>query len=73
MVWDRPATCSSQARAGLSKQLVGILGAPFRLVCQGEVDALRRLLADRLGWDFDVSELGGLEEDDEDAPVVVQL
>ena len=51
----------------------GDIVAPLRLVRQGEVDALRRLLADRLGWDFDISELGGLEEDDEDAPVVVQL
>jgi hypothetical protein len=37
------------------------------------VDALRQLLAQRLGWDFDVRELGGGGSDDEDAPVVVQL
>ena len=42
-----------------------------RLLRQAEVDALRRLLSERLGWDVDVSELG--DEDDEDAPVVVEL
>lgn len=40
---------------------------------QAEVDALRQLLAQRLGWDFGVAELGGGGSDDEDAPVVVQL
>jgi len=37
------------------------------------VDALQQLLAQRLGWDFGVAELGGGGSDDEDAPVVVQL
>ena len=41
------------------------------LLRQAEVDALRRLLSERLGWDADVSELG--DEEDEDAPVVVEL
>ncbi|KAK9826103.1 hypothetical protein WJX81_003949 [Elliptochloris bilobata] len=46
-------------------------GGPRGAPVQAEVDALRRLLAERLGWDFDASELG--DEDNEDAPVVVEL
>lgn len=34
---------------------------------------LQRLLEQRLGWDFDVHSVGQDDEDDEYAPVVVQL
>ena len=42
-----------------------------KLLRQEVVDGLRQLLSERLGWDVDVSELG--DDDDEDAPVVVEL
>ena len=34
---------------------------------------LQRLLEQRLGWEFDVHSVGQDDEDDEYAPVVVQL
>ena len=43
-------------------------------LAQDDLAALRRLLADRAGWQLGLQQLGpGSEEGDEDAPVVVEV